>query len=538
MPLLGALADLVEGCCSLPGLVRSSALPLRSVEALVRALGDDIEPCGDGVRLRAEAAPRYRAALRLDTAARADPAAFATPGSHPLPAELLALVTDLVSRAPRAKRHLDHVSATPETVLRRALFLDARFSLPGARVLLVGDHDLTSLALAAVQPEVEIVVVDIDDDVLDHIETSAAARGWTLRSRFADLRAGLPDAVTGWADLVITDPPYTRDGVGLFAARGLEALASAPHGRLVLAYGYGDQPALGAKVEDALRGLGLVHEAIYPAFNRYEGAQAVGSASNLYVLRPTRGTGRPRGGSPPPAHLYTSGPQSIEAAHGDLARATEEALTETATASGSPLTLAVGARWSTTIRSAASVVTLAEALAQPTQQPQMPSRPAPGSVIVDLWHDPGPLLLRLLLTLDAPVVAVLVANRHPNLADEAGQRRLQRTLAAKYHLRYRRSRPSNDLAIVEAGLVDDKQLAPPQRAVRLLLERPHTMVRNVLRDALIDAARRRGEPLTKNEARAQVGPVLQGVDADATAATLSWNRLDEVLARLADLRLA
>ncbi|CAA9260818.1 MAG: Predicted methyltransferase, DUF43 family [uncultured Acidimicrobiales bacterium] len=535
-PLLTAVSELLSGCRSMPDLVRSSALPLRAVEALVQAFGDDLEPCGDGWRLRPDRAPRYRAALRLDARTSSNPAAFVVPGIQPLPVDLLALVSDLVARAPQAKRHLDHVAATPETVVRRALFLEAGFTLAGGRVLFVGDHDLTSLALAAVQPDADITVVDIDDDVLDHIETSAVAHGWKVRCLFADLRAALPDAMRGWADLVVTDPPYTRDGVRLFAARALESLANAQHGRLVLAYGYGDQPALGAKVEDALQELGLVYEAVHPAFNRYEGAQAVGSASNLYILRPARASSRPRGGSAASAVLYTHGTESIEAAHGDLARATQEALVEAATASGFGLTDAVGSRWASGLPEGVNGIALSERLAPPLPQPQ--NRPAPGAAIVDLRHDPGPLLLRVLLAVHAPAVAVLVPNRHPNLAGEVGQHRLQRSLEAKYRLRYLRSAPTNDLAIVVATRVDGEQLASGRRAAAMLTERPHSKIRNVLRDALIDAARRRGDPMTKNEARARLEPMLQGVDGDATAMTLSWNRLDAVMELLSNSRFA
>ena len=126
---------------------------------------------------------------------------------------------------------LDHVPATAETVALRALWLDATYDLAAVRLLCLGDHDLTSLAVAVVNPAAQVAVVDVDDGVLRHIDDHGHD---TVRCRWADLRFGLPESLRGWADLVVTDPPYTPDGVRLFLARGLQGLSAAHAARLVL----------------------------------------------------------------------------------------------------------------------------------------------------------------------------------------------------------------------------------------------------------------------------------------------------------------
>ena len=64
---------------------------------------------------------------------------------------------------------------------------------------------------------------------------------------------------------------------------------------MLIAYGYGEaQAALGYEVQEALHELRLLIEALYPQFNRYVGAEAIGSASALYVTRPTGARGRRR----------------------------------------------------------------------------------------------------------------------------------------------------------------------------------------------------------------------------------------------------
>ena len=102
------------------------------------------------------------------------------------------------------------------TVLERARYLHEHYELERCRVLLVGDHDATSLAfdVLGLHPR-ELAVVDVDQRLLAFLAPDAY---------FADLRVGLPAPLRGRFDLVLTDPPYSPAGVGLFAARGLEAL--------------------------------------------------------------------------------------------------------------------------------------------------------------------------------------------------------------------------------------------------------------------------------------------------------------------------
>jgi hypothetical protein len=268
---LGVLVRLLAGeGTAFDDLVRSTALPRRVVEAAVAALSPDVEESEGRLRFVPARAAAYGGLV---------------PDVLPSPAGLLAAVRAAVEAAPRPKRELDHVSATPETVARRAEWLAEAFALSGRRVLCVGDHDLTSVALALVDPAVEVTVADMDEDVLAHVAAWPATRG-RVRAVFADFRLGLPARLRRAFDLVVTDPPYTPDGIVLFARRGLEALADHGPGRLVVAYGYGDQPGLGLNGQEALAELKLVYEAVLPAFNRYAPRPSVAPATSTCCARP------------------------------------------------------------------------------------------------------------------------------------------------------------------------------------------------------------------------------------------------------------
>ncbi|AHH97137.1 bis-aminopropyl spermidine synthase family protein [Kutzneria viridogrisea] len=492
-PLREILAELTERPHDLASLVRTSAVSRRTVEAVLAAAGEDLVESAQGVRLRPERVPAYRELFRYEqvrSTALTDPLA-ARLAAH---GDLVEEMAKLIAAAPKSRQALDHVSATAETAVRRALWLDATFDLDGANLLCVGDHDLTSLAVKRVNPAVSVTVVDLDERILEFID----GQGLDVRCLFTDLRFGLPTAVTGWADLLFTDPPYTPEGVRLFLARGLSGLRDRELGRLVMAYGFGErQPALGLKVQEAVQDLHLAYEAILPHFSRYDGAQAVGSASDLYVCRPTarswKALDNPTRGSGTGPNIYTHGPQSLEGAGEALDPAAVEAMSAAAVGErGLPL-VTVAESWhpaSTGLGHVKLSTLLGSGL------PTGIARRRPYGVAVDLSADPGAWLLRALLAVNADRVALLVPNNHPDLASSASQRELSELVAGKYALRFLRNTPDSRYALVVAELVAEPSL---------VLERAHGKVGNAWREALVRAGRDLPDgPLTKNQARALI----------------------------------
>ncbi|MEO3867202.1 bis-aminopropyl spermidine synthase family protein [Nonomuraea sp. B12E4] len=440
---------------TLASVIRETATSRRTIEALLREL--PLERAGD----------TFRVPL-TDTAAYQDLLALAPPPEDPvahlLPHYRQALdrLTTLIAEAPRPRHVLDHVSATPETVLRRALLLGTRFWLPGARLLCVGDHDLTSLAVKLIHPETDVTVVDIDERILAYID----AQRLGVRTRWADLRLGLPPSAKGH-DLALTDPPYTPEGTGLFVARAVEGLRE--DGRVLLAYGASERtPMLAFKVQQALSDLNLTYEAIYPDFNRYFGAEAIGSAADLYILRPTTKS-RPAVASRlsrQTTAIYTQGPQSVETTEPTPPQPT-----------GPPADFApdllVG-DWPKDLTQPR--VKLSTWLAKPYAA-------SPENVAVALPPALAAALPRLLLATRATRVRIL----GPDLPPPPD------VLSTVY-----------DLTTTD-GTLDAVRLPQPEgeaaSVLRRILDNGHAKLANTWREALIAIARAQGSTLTKNEAR-------------------------------------
>ncbi|SMC69409.1 bis-aminopropyl spermidine synthase family protein [Lentzea albidocapillata] len=448
------LSLLTEDWHPLAELVRLPAVPRRTVQDLLKALGDDAESSGD----------RYRIAPGLVASYRS---AFGVSGVRDHTDVLRQILVDIAD-VPPPLSSLDHVQATAETALNRAVWLDSAYDLTGRRLLCLGDHDLTSLAVAAVNPHVSITVVDLDERLLEFIDSRAAARGLDIRTLHCDMRFGLPASILESFDLVFSDPPYSPEGMGLFAGRGIEALEDIASGRLLLAYGFSDRtPALGLKVQQELQKLGLVFEAILPAFHRFDGAQAIGSAADLYVCRPT-GRRAVSGGT----RIYTHGAQSVE--------------------SSGPSQEALSA--------------LSDLAPRPESSPPPKPRPAgwaepvgkgAASLAVDLSADPGPWLLRTLLASSPARLACLVPNNHPAVSSEAGQKELQELVRTRFKLKFLRNNPDGRTTIVVADQVLTGGLSLGERAVREVLMKAHGKLRNSWREALITASQ---GVLTKKQA--------------------------------------
>ena len=494
------VALLTEQPLDAASLVQHSGLPRQTVESVLSAVAGDLLRDGDKALIRASQVPAYRQRFGYDQLARtelADPLA----GRLAEAAAITASMTALIAGAPRARTDLDHVPATPETAVRRALWLDSTYDLAGAVLLFVGDHDLTSLAVAQVSPGTELVVVDIDEATLEFIDTQAARLGTSMRCLAGDLRFGLPERALGCADLVFTDPPYTPEGVELFASRGLQGLGNRDNGRVIVAYGFSDRhPSLGFGVQSAAHRLGLAYEAVLPRFSRYDGAQAVGSASALYVWRPTTRTWRvlDRPGNDGAPGIYTRGPHATEkdlAAFAEIPAAVHKVTSE----AGFPVSVLVGSGWGGA-REKAARLRLGTLLSGGLP----PGITAGGrsALVADLSGDPGPWLLRTLLAANAERLVALVPNGHPDLASEAAQNSLAALLRTKYRLRFLRSQPDAQHAIVLAEAAAADTLDPPGRLARRILRRAHGKVGNAWREGLIDASRELGGPLTKRDARA------------------------------------
>ncbi|GAA1071362.1 bis-aminopropyl spermidine synthase family protein [Nocardiopsis metallicus] len=498
-------------------LVRASGVAYAVVSSLLKSLeeaGELVrEPERDRCRLRRPA--HYNGA---NAPILADPVAHLL-SEHPRAA---AELVRAVHEGPSSDLDLDHVSATAETALRRALFLATRFDLSQRTLLCVGDHDLTSLALTLVQPGARVSVVDLDERVLAHIDAVAERLGLPVRTYSADLRLGLPATLRESADLVFTDPPYTPDGVELFVRRGVEGLSDPKRGRVLVAYGASETtPKLAAATQARMVRSGLLMEAVWPDFNRYLGAESIGAASDLYVLRPLSRTRLFAGGDA--SRVYSQGSNAKEAKGGlTLERATAvlERVSELLGGEGAEAAqstqdpaksdgaekagrsdrddLAAGAAVPALVGDWPREVTKDVRVRLSTW---MDSPTAVGTCsVVNLTGGWERLAPRVALAATTDETFVLVPSSSRWVRDEAGQREFRSLVEPGSRVRFLRGLGAPDLTAIRLR----RNPEPGGSTGRLLAHvqgRAHGTLTTTMRTGLVEVAAWRGRPTNKRTAR-------------------------------------
>ena len=190
---------------------------------------------------------------------------------------------------PTPNREYDQFIATVETTAKRGALLQFMDDIEGKRVLFLGDDDFTSVAIAKYKKAEEITVLDIDKRILGEIGNISIKQNFGIKTAEYDARKILPGDFLGKYDVVFTDPPYTPNGIKLFVSRAIEALDTKNQSaRLYLSYGSSDR----AKerfipIYNSLADSGLMLRWVFDKFNRYNGAEAIGSASSLFICEAT-----------------------------------------------------------------------------------------------------------------------------------------------------------------------------------------------------------------------------------------------------------
>lgn len=191
----------------------------------------------------------------------------------------------LGQRRPAVDVRLDQSHAAAETALRRAVFLYEHDGLEGRDVLILGDDDLTSLAIGLLADFLgisvrRVVVLECDPRLVAFLNAASRETGQAVEAVEHDLRAELPGNLLGGFDLFFTDPPYTLPGLSLFVSRGASGLRPEVGKQGVICFG-SRRPDETATAVGTITDTGLAPVEIIPDFNRYAGAQMLAGVSHL-----------------------------------------------------------------------------------------------------------------------------------------------------------------------------------------------------------------------------------------------------------------
>ncbi|MCL6642785.1 MAG: bis-aminopropyl spermidine synthase family protein [Candidatus Bipolaricaulota bacterium] len=174
-----------------------------------------------------EVTPEGRAAFERWGIALAPPVGEPCPHCAVGPAPLLELqkkFAQIAQRRPPAAPEFEQGFLTADSVMRRVAWIDRCGDLDHKAIVILGDDDLLSIALALTGRPARLVVFEIDERLVNFLNDQAQQAHWPLRAYVHDLRQPLPEEFLGEFDVFVTDPLETVEGFLLFVERGLSAL--------------------------------------------------------------------------------------------------------------------------------------------------------------------------------------------------------------------------------------------------------------------------------------------------------------------------
>ncbi|SMP09302.1 hypothetical protein SAMN06265339_0710 [Desulfurobacterium pacificum] len=125
---------------------------------------------------------------------------------------------------PPAIHQFDQGYVTPENTFARVALADSRGDLRGKKVVVLGDDDLMSIALALSGLPAKVTILEIDERLVNFIKEVSDKYNLGIDARVHDLRQPLPEDVVGAYDTFFTDPPETVEAIKAFVGRGVATL--------------------------------------------------------------------------------------------------------------------------------------------------------------------------------------------------------------------------------------------------------------------------------------------------------------------------
>lgn len=198
--------------------------------------------------------------------------------------DLLKFMKAIVTSRPEPTFIFDQRPVTPETTVRRVAYMLQRGDVQEKKVAILGDDDLTSIALAKTGLTKEIVVFEIDKRLLEYIEKISNNEKLNIKTVSQDLIKKFPQKYTNYFDTFLTDPTPTPKPITLFTSLGIKSLK---RGRGSVGYVslYPSHMEKELYFQKALSKMNVLVTDMIPYFGQYDFVKFTYSKSDLRLLK-------------------------------------------------------------------------------------------------------------------------------------------------------------------------------------------------------------------------------------------------------------
>lgn len=199
-------------------------------------------------------------------------------------AKLVSFMKKIIKDRPLPTFVFDQRPVTAETAVRRVAYAQWRGDIQDKRIVIIGDDDLNSVALAKAGVAKEIVVFDVDDRILNYINKISRANKLKIKTVNYNLLKEIPPRFLNYFDVFMTDPTPTPKPLSLFVNWGLKML-SKQKGKVGYISLYPSHMEKDEKFQKILSRMDVLITDLIPFFNQYDFVPFTYSDSDNALLK-------------------------------------------------------------------------------------------------------------------------------------------------------------------------------------------------------------------------------------------------------------
>jgi predicted methyltransferase len=178
----------------------------------------------------------------------------------------------------------DQRPVTSDTTIKRAVYLMLNRDLNNKKILVLGDDDLTSIAIGFLGLAKEIIVLDIDERLINFINKKAKENNLNIKAHICDLTKGIPKEFENYFDVFLTDPTPNPECFSLFVSIGIKLLKNKAGMSGYVSF-FPSHQKISLEFQKILTNKGLIITDMIPRFTEYDFVKFTYKDSDLELLR-------------------------------------------------------------------------------------------------------------------------------------------------------------------------------------------------------------------------------------------------------------
>lgn len=169
---------------------------------------------------------------------------------------------------PKATFYFDQRPVTLKTTLRRVAYLMSNGDIKNKKIIMLGDDDLTSVALALLRLKCEVVAVDADERLIKYINQIAKKYKLNLKGIVYNALDDTHECLKHKFDVLMTDPTPEKIPFTLFMNRAIELTKG--EGSIIYTSIYSSAMKNTLDLQKVITDMNLYITDIIPRFTEYQ----------------------------------------------------------------------------------------------------------------------------------------------------------------------------------------------------------------------------------------------------------------------------